>query len=177
MDRRKFLGVVGAGSAAASAAAIAAASHSAAASAPAASSPAQGRGGLNFRAETGLPGRPWPAYATAVAEGSIDLGSGTGFVATRVLAGQPGNGADIALPGTARLVRITAARADGSSVFMQGMVEDRSSLAPGESASKTFVLDQAARQLRTELAGTGMSLTLVTAPLEDANPGAGRRAA
>ena len=165
MDRRKFLGVVGAGSAAAvSAAAISTAGHSAAASAPAASSAAQGRGALNFRAETGLPARPWPAYATAVAEGSIDLGAGTGFVATRVLAGQPGNGADIALPGTARLVRITAARAGGSSVYMQGMVEDLSTLAPGESVRKTFVLDQATRQLRTVLAGTQMSLTLVTGP-------------
>ena len=164
MDRRKFLGVVGAGSAAVSAAAISTAGLSAAATAPAASSPAQGRGALHFRAETGLPGRPWPAHATAVAEGSIDLESGTGFVATRVLAGQPGNSAAIGLPGTARLVRITAASTGGGSVSMRGVVEDRSTLAPGESARKTFVLDQTARQLRTVLGGTEMSLTLVTPP-------------
>ena len=164
MDRRKFLGVVGAGSAAAvSAAAISTAGLSAAATTPA-SSPAQGRGTLHFRAETGLPGRPWPAHATAVAEGSIDLESGTGFVATRVLAGQPGNSAAIGLPGTARLVRITAASTGGGSVSMRGVVEDRSTLAPGESVRKTFVLDQATRQLRTVLAGTQMSLTLVTGP-------------
>src|SRR5215472_8952480 len=122
MDRRKFLGVgvAGAGSAAFTAAGLTAAT------APAASSAAQRPGMLHFRAQTGLPARPWPAYATAMAEGSVDLKSGTGLVATRVLAGQPGNHADIALPGTARLVRITKAAAAGTTVRLQGVVEDRS---------------------------------------------------
>ena len=87
MDRRKFLGVVGAGSAAVTAAAASTAALSAAASPTVAPHPARGPGMLSFRAETGLPGHPWPAYATAVAEGSVDLRTGTGFVATRVLAG------------------------------------------------------------------------------------------
>ena len=157
MDRRKFLGVAG------SAAGLAAAGSAAglAAAAPAASSTARGAGMLHFRAETGLPGRPWPAYATAIAEGSVDLGSGTGFVATRVLAGQPGSQADIGLPGTARLVRITGAASSGSAVYLQGVVEDRSTLARGESARHTFVLDRARKQLRTVIAGTEMSLPLV----------------
>ena len=116
---------------------------------------------LHFRAETGLPGRPWPAYATAIAEGSVDLGSGTGYVATRVLAGQPGNSADIGLPGTTRLVRITGAASSGSAVYLQGVVEDRSTLARGESARHTFVLDRARKQLCTVIAGTEMSLPLV----------------
>jgi hypothetical protein len=157
MDRRKFLGVAG------SAAGLAAAGTAAglAAAAPAAPSTARGAGMLHFRAETGLPGRPWPAYATAIAEGSVDLGSGTGFVATRVLAGQPGNSADIGLPGTARLVRITGAASNGSNVYLQGVVEDRSTLSSGESARHTFVLDRARKQLRTVIAGTEMSLPLV----------------
>ena len=157
MDRRKFLGVAG------SAAGLAAAGSAAglAAAAPAASSTARGAGMLQFRAETGLPGRPWPAYATAIAEGSVDLGSGTGYVATRVLAGQPGNSADIGLPGTTRLVRITGAASSGSAVYLQGVVEDRSTLARGESARHTFVLDRARKQLRTVIAGTEMSLPLV----------------
>lgn len=163
MHRRKFLGVAGAGAAAVSAAAVSAAGLSA--TAPAASSAGRGSGMLHFRAESGLPGRPWPAYATAMAEGSVDLRSGTGFVATRVLAGQPGSGADIGLPGTSRLVRISTARADGSSVFLHGVVEDRSTLAAGESPRQTFVLDQANGWLRAVIAGTEMSLTLV--------PGAG----
>ena len=157
MDRRKFLGVAAAGSAAVSAAAASGAGLAA----PAAASPAQGSGILHSRAETGLPGRPWPAYATAIAEGSVDLGAGTGFVATHVLAGQPGSQANIGLPGTARLVRITNAATAGSMLRLQGMVEDRSTLAKGESARKNFVLDQANRQLRTVIAGTEMFLTLL----------------
>ena len=156
MDRRKFLGVAAAGSAAVSAAA-----SGSGLAAPAAASPAQGSGILHFRAETGLPGRPWPAYATAIAEGSVDLGAGTGFVATHVLAGQPGSQANIGLPGTARLVRITNAATAGSMLRLQGIVEDRSTLAKGESARKNFVLDQANRQLRTVIAGTEMFLTLL----------------
>ena len=161
MDRRKFLGVAAAGSAAVSAAAASGAGLAAAAAAPAASSTARGAGMLHFRAETGLPGRPWPAYATAIAEGSVDLGAGTGFVATHVLAGQPGSQANIGLPGTARLVRITNAATAGSMLRLQGIVEDRSTLAKGESARKNFVLDQANRQLRTVIAGTEMFLTLL----------------
>ena len=159
MDRRKFLGA-----AAVSAAAVSATTVSAvglAAAGPAAASAAQGSGVLHFRAESGLPGRPWPAYATAVAEGSVDLRSGTGFVATRVLAGQPGSQAGIGLPGTARLVRITKAATAGRTLRLQGVVEDRSTLAKGESARKDFVLDQANKQLRTVIAGTEMFLTLL----------------
>jgi hypothetical protein len=161
MHRRKFLGVAGAGAAAVSAAAVSAAGLSASAAAPAASSPGRGSDVLHFRAETGLPGRPWPAYATAMAEGSIDLRSGTGLVATRMLAGQPGSRADIGLPGTSRLVRITTARAGGSSVYLHGVVEDRSTLSAGESARQNFVLDQASGRFRAVIAGTDMSLTLL----------------
>jgi hypothetical protein len=122
---------------------------------------------LHFRAETGLPGRPWPVYATAMAEGSVDLRSGTGLVASRVLAGQPGSQADIGLPGTSRLVRILTARASGSSLYLHGVVEDRSTLAAGESPRQDFVLDQANGWFRAVIAGTEMSLTVV--------PGAGAR--
>jgi len=164
MDRRKFLGVVGAGSAAAAAAAASTAALSAATSAPAAPHPARGPGMLSFRAETGLPGHPWPAYATAIAEGSVDLQTGTGFVATRVLAVPPSNQAGIGLPGLTRLVRITKAASTGSLLHLQGVIEDRSTLAAGENASAEFVLDQAGNQLRGTIAGTEMSLTLMPGP-------------
>ena len=164
MDRRKFLGVVGAGSAAAAAVAASTAGLSAAASAPAAPHPAQRPGMLSFRAETGLPGHPWPAYATAIAEGSIDLHTGTGFVATRVLAGPPSNHAGIGLPGLTQQVRITQTASTGGLLHLQGVVEDRSTLAAGENARKEFVLDQAGKQLRGTIAGTEMSLTLAPGP-------------
>lgn len=168
MDRRKFLGVVGAGSAAAAAASTAA--LSAAASTPAARHPERAPGMLSFRAESGLPGHPWPAYATAIAEGNIDLQAGTGFVATRVLAGPPGNQAGIGLPGLTRLIRITSAVTTGGLLQLQGTVEDRSTLSPGESASAEFVLDQAGNQFRGPIAGTEMSLTLTPAGLKDGKP-------
>jgi hypothetical protein len=155
IDRRKFLGAAAAGSAGAAAAA-----GLAPAAAAAAAPRAHGPGILNFQAETGLPGRPWPAYATAMAEGSVDLRSGAGFVATRVLAGPPGSQAHVGLPGTARLIRITEAAASGSTVRLHGVVEDRSTLAKGESPRKTFVLDRASKQLRAEIAGTEMALTV-----------------
>src|SRR5215472_2606345 len=163
MDRRKFLGVVGAGSAAAAAAATSTAALAAAGSAAAAPHPARGAGMLSFRAETGLPAHPWPAYATAIAEGSIDLQAGTGFVATRVLAGPPGSQAGIGLPGLTRLVHITNAAAAGGLVYLQGVVEDRSTLTPGESASVKFVLDQAGNQFRGTIAGAERTLTLMSA--------------
>jgi hypothetical protein len=64
------------------------------------------------------------------------------------------------LPGAARLVRITTARVAGTEVHLQGVVEDRAVLAPGESARKRFALNRNSRQLRTELLGTEMSLTI-----------------
>jgi len=148
INRRKFLGIVGAGSAAAAAtAASAVPGLSMLAGAP--------PGNLSFHAETGLPGQPWPAYATAV-----DLKAGTGVVATRLVAGHPGNQGDIGLPGTARVVRITRASTTGSQVRLEGVVEDRSVLAKGESPRKQFVLNRATRQLRTVVAGTEVALSL-----------------
>ena len=153
INRRKFLGIVGAGSAAAAAtAASAVPGLSMLAGAP--------PGNLSFHAETGLPGQPWPAYATAVVEGSVDLKAGTGVVATRLVAGHPGNQGDIGLPGTARVVRITRGSTTGSQVRLEGVVEDRSVLAKGESPRKQFVLNRATRQLRTVVAGTEVALSL-----------------
>ena len=163
MYRREFRVLVGAGSAVTAAAASTGA-LSAAASPTVAPHPARGPGLLSFRAETGLPGHPWPAYATAVAEGSVDLRTGTGFVATRVLAGPPSNDAGIGLPGMTRLVRITEAVSSGSLLHLQGLIEDRSTLTAGENARQEFVLDQAGKQLHGPIAGTPMSLTLMPGP-------------
>jgi hypothetical protein len=154
INRRAFLGVVGAGSAAA------AASAAVAAAGPGAASLARKPANLTFRAEAGLPARPWPAYATALVEGSVDLRSGTGVVASRIVAGPPRSQGDIGLPGTSRLVRITSATATGSEVTMRGIVEDRSTLTRGESATKVFVLNSATKQLTTELVGIQLSLAV-----------------
>jgi hypothetical protein len=147
IDRRKFLGIVGAGSAAAAVAAT-----------PGAAA-LMGRSGatsLNFHAEKAMPESPLSAYATAVVDGNIDLALGTGMITTRVLAGHAGSG--IALPSLTRLVRVTRAVAVGNEVHMDGVVEDRSQLARGESAEVTIVLDRGRNELRTILAGSPLTL-------------------
>jgi len=151
MNRRKFLGVVGAGAGTALVTATGAASVV---------SMATHANTLRFHARTGAPAAPWPAYATAVVDGSVDLAAGTGTVVTRYVAGQPGSPSDIALPGQTRVVRITKASAHGSEVRMEGVVEDRSSLAPGESARVQLVLDRAARTLRSTVGGSDATLSV-----------------
>lgn len=154
MNRRKFLGVVGAG---AGTAAVAAAGASSAVSLLSHT----GANTLRFHAETGAPAPPWPAYVTAVVDGSVDVAAGTGTVAMRYVAGQPGSTSDIALPGLTRVVRVTKASAHGNEVRMEGVVEDRASLSQGESARVRLVLDRAARTLTTSVGGRELTLSVV----------------
>jgi hypothetical protein len=150
IDRRKFLGLVGAGSAAAAATTI-----------PVVSLLTQPGGhALSFRAEGGLPAKPLAAYATAVVEGNVNLEKGTGTVATRLLAGHPGDLSDIALPGATRVVRVTRASTHGSEVHIEGVVEDRSLLARGETAQVSMVVDRRRRVLHTSMAGHAVTLGL-----------------
>lgn len=151
IDRRTFLKMAGAGSAVAAASAVPAVGALG----------AKGRGEtLAFRAVAGLPVRPLPTMGTHVVEGSVDVGRGTGMVTSRVLAGHPDHLSDIALPGLSRLIRITDASRQGSRLLLQGMVEDRSQLRPGESSVVRMVVDLAARTVRAPLAGREVLLTL-----------------
>ena len=74
MDRKGFVKLAGAGSAAAAAAGV----------------PFVGgllhheRGTLRFRASGGLPTSPLPSYATHVVEGTVDLEAQSGTVTSRV---------------------------------------------------------------------------------------------
>lgn len=120
-----------------------------------------GETSLQVHAAVGLPPGPWPAYATQIVEGRVDLKHGTGLVTSRVLAGHPGNPSAIGLPGTTRLVRITAVSRRGAEYRLQGLVEDRSQLAPGESAQVEFVVDTARNELRTMRDGHETVLRLV----------------
>ena len=153
VDRRKFLGLVGAGTAAAATAASAAPMYSLLGAAAS--------GSFTFRATGGLPAHPWPAYATALVEGSVDPEADRGVVAYRIVAGQPSQPSDIALPGLTRMVRVTKTVSSGGMLRIEGVVEDRSVLSPGESATMRFVVDRANRQLLTSMAGTEITLDLV----------------
>jgi len=150
MNRRTFLKLAGAGSVA-----------TAAVGAPAAALVTRSGGDtLHFEAAAGLPARPWPAYATRVMEGVINLAAGTGFVTSRVLAGHPGDPSDVALPGTTRLIRITKVAEHNAELRLQGVVEDRTQLREGESSQVNLVLDRDRREVRTMFAGQDVILTL-----------------
>ena len=150
MGRRRFLELVGTGSAAAAASAVL----------PGLALSASGQQTLTFRAEAGLPQRPWPAYATVVVEGSANLASGTGLATIRVLAGPPGNASGIGLPGTSQVVRITGATRSGNAVRLNGVVEDRSTLARGQSPGVNMIINLATRELRTTLHGSELTLPM-----------------
>jgi hypothetical protein len=98
--------------------------------------------GLAFRATAGLPKAPLPSYATHVVEGTVDLVRSSGLITSRVLAGHPGAMSAIGLPGFARLIRVTDAEARGQQVRLRGVIEDRSQLGRGESASVEVLVDR-----------------------------------
>jgi TAT (twin-arginine translocation) pathway signal sequence len=151
MDRRTFLKLAGAGSAAAAAATI-----------PVASALSlQGAGRLTFKATAGLPARPLPAYATQIVEGSVDLGRGTGVITSQVFAGHAEGLSDIALPGLSRVVRITGVTRQGPITRLTGIIDDRSSLQRGESAKVEIVVDSRRGTVVAPLAGSQVALSLV----------------
>ena len=125
LDRRSFLKVAGAGSA--TAAGLAAF--------PLMSRLGDAPGGFTFRGVAGLPEAPLPSYATHVVEGRVDLSNGSGLVTRRVLAGHPGEMSSIGLPGTARMITVKEVDRQDGRVRLRGVIEDRSQLRRGESAT------------------------------------------
>ncbi|HLZ72846.1 MAG TPA: hypothetical protein VKV26_23325 [Dehalococcoidia bacterium] len=156
VNRRRFLtlaavGAAGAAGVAAAVPSIVGATH-------------QPAGGLQLQARAGLPPSPWPAYATRLIEGRLDLKRGTGLLTSRVLAGHPDNPSAVSLPGMTRLIRITsidASEARGDALRLRGLIEDRSQLAPGESAEVELIIDHARGELRSSQNGHETVLRLV----------------
>jgi hypothetical protein len=151
MDRRTFLKLAGAGSAAAAVAAI-----------PAAGALSLSRAGhLTFRATAGLPAKPLPAYATQVVEGNVDLSRGTGVVISQVFAGHTDGVSDIALPGLSRVIRITGVQRQGAVMRLSGVIDERSSLQRGEAAKVEVVVDRGSGTVVAPLGGSRVTLNLV----------------
>lgn len=151
MDRRGFLKLAGAGSAAAAASGALPLVESALLSTGS---------NFRFRASLGLPERPLPSYATQVVEGWVDLARGSGVVTSRVLAGHPEATSEIGLPGLARVIRVTSAKRDGGVLRLQGLVEDRSQLRPGESPRVEMAVDRARGLVRAPFLGRQVELKL-----------------
>ncbi len=151
LDRRGFLKVAGAGSA--TAAGLAAL--------PLMSRLGDGAGGLTFRGVAGLPGAPLPSYATHVVEGRVDLSTGSGLVTSRVLAGHPGDMSSVGLPGTTRMVTVREVDREDGRLRLRGVIEDRSQLRRGESATVEIVVDQKRGTLRAPFLGRPTELKLI----------------
>jgi hypothetical protein len=146
MDRKGFVKLAGAGSAAAAAAGVPFArglvDHE--------------RGVLRFRASGGLPTSPLPSYATHVVEGTVDLTTQSGTVTSRVLAGHPGATSGIGLPGLSRIIRITEVKGNR----LRGEIEDRSQLRRGESPHVEIVVDRRRGVVQAPFLGRQVDLAL-----------------
>jgi len=150
LDRRSFLKVAGAGSA--SAAGIVAF--------PLMSRLREQPGGLSFRAVGGLPQAPLPSYATHVVEGSVDVAKRSGLVTSRVLAGHPGETSAVGLPGLARMIQVTGVEARHDGVRLRGVIEDRSQLRRGESATVEILVDKKRGVVQAPFLGRPVELKL-----------------
>jgi hypothetical protein len=117
-------------------------------------------GTLAFRAVTGMPSHSMPAYASFVIEGHVDLGTRSGVITKTLYAGYPEAMSRIAFPGQSRIAHITDVENVGGSFRITGLIDDRSQLMPGESATFSLFIDPSAGVARTSVFGTDLMLTL-----------------
>jgi len=158
VDRRVFLrwaglgGVLAAGGwKVAAAATQAAAGHG--------SAMAGSSGIVRFQATGELPKAPLPAYATQVVAGNVDVARKSGVVSSMILAGAGGGG--VALPGLSRSVRVTGVDESGQELRITGVVDDRSQLQAGESATVQLRVNRANGVVFANVHGHEVELKLV----------------
>ncbi len=152
MNRRKFLEVAGAG--AAGAAAVAAA-------APLSTLVLSLTGNhLHFRAVSGRPGAPLPAYASYVLEGKVDLGAQSGTVTSKVFAGAPEAMSPIEWPGLGRTVRVTKVANSSGVIRIMGVADSSSKLLKGENPTLEVVIDRSQGRAWGDFFGTTVSMRL-----------------
>lgn len=154
LNRRSFLQVASASSAAAAGVGISSAAILTG-SIPKASS-----GMMTFRAVTGMPAKPLPSYASYVVEGHVDLTSRSGVITKTIFAGTPQMMSTVALPGMSRIGRITDVQQVNNTLLITGIVDDRSQLQRGENPVFTVTLDSANRLAKTDLLGQEVALFL-----------------
>ncbi len=154
MNRRTFLTVAGAGTAAVAVGAtgIVAGKGLLAGTGRKAS--------LSFKAVSGLPAKPLPNYCTYVIEGHLDLATKTGTITETMYAGSPEAMSQMIWSGFTRLIRVSGIRQTGSVLHVEGSIVDRSQLRRGESATFHIQIDRAARTAQGEFMGKAISLTL-----------------
>ncbi len=151
LDRRDFLKMAAAGSAAA---------------VGAAALPLSGvlswidRDTLTFRAVAGLPKDPLPMYASLVLEGSVDLARGQGTITKNLYAGAPHAISDILFPGTTRSIRVTGVQRVGDTVRIAGTIDQGVKLGPRETRDFSMVIDRGQRVAHADFLGSPVVLQL-----------------
>ena len=104
---------------------------------------------LTFRATAGLPNEKIPSYATYVVEGRVNLAARSGIITKTVFAGPPEATSTVALPGLTRLVRVTNVEQSVDSIIIDGVIDDRSLLHPGESPTVQVEINQSRNSAET----------------------------
>ena len=151
ISRRDFLKLVGGGSAAA---AVGAMLPQVGLLTPAS------KEAFTFRAVAGLPGGILPSYASYVVQGGVNLATQTGVITKNLFAGPPEAASTFALPGLARIVRVTTVREMGSTLEILGTVDDPSVLFKGESSKVQIKVDKSAGTVKTPFIDEEIELKL-----------------
>ncbi len=102
-----------------------------------------GKNVLRFRAVAGMPRAPWPAYASYVIEGNVDMNKRSGSVVKSIYAGAPDAMSGIAFPGTVRSIRVTSVKESADTVNIGGEIADTATLLKGESPTFSILVDRA----------------------------------
>jgi TAT (twin-arginine translocation) pathway signal sequence len=101
-----------------------------------------GKNILRFRAVSGLPNRPLPAYASYVIEGQVNIRERTGTLAKSLYAGAPDAMSGVVFPGTTRTVKVTNVKKTIDGLMISGRVNEMP-LLRGESPEFSIMVDQA----------------------------------
>lgn len=115
---------------------------------------------LRFRAVTGMPSAPLPAYATYVIEGQVDLRAGVGRLAKSIHAGAPDAMSGVVFPGTERSIRVTDVKRSASRILISGEIVEPSTLLKGESPSFKITIDRSKGQAWADFLGSAVTMRL-----------------
>ncbi len=151
MDRRDFLKIAGAGTAA----------LAAGAAMPVAGFFGwTGKNVVRFRAVTGMPKAPLPTYASYVIEGHVDIRARMGTLAKSLHAGAPNAMSGVVFPGTARSILVTDVQEIGGELRITGEIAQPTTLLKGESPSFSMVVDRSTGIAQADFLGTTVLMRL-----------------
>ena len=151
VSRRDFLKLVGGGSAVAVAGVVL----------PQIGIMGQGsKDAFTFRAVAGVPGGSLPSYDSYVVQGGVNLAAQTGVITKNLFAGPPEAVSTIALPGLARIIRVTSVRDLGATIEILGRVDDSAMLLKGENSTVQIQVDKASGTARTQFIDREIDLKL-----------------